>query len=126
MAELDADNLRILKERQAKREQHPDARAGDFVRMTDGTLRRFSGRNPTTLSSYDGHGRRHTSRQGCQLASGDPSFFLKEDGTASFSGGNDFLERLDIRDTGEQMVGQFWFFHHNKAAAGATIEVMLP
>jgi len=41
-AELDAIDLQILRERQAKRDRQPGARIGDFLRMPDGTLRRFS------------------------------------------------------------------------------------
>jgi hypothetical protein len=126
MAELDADNLRILKERQTKRDRLAGARVGDFVRMADGSLRRFSGLSPTTLSTYDGHGRRHTSRPGYQLASGNPSFLLQEDGTTSFSAGNDFVEGLEIRDTGEQIAGEFWFFHHDKPAAAGDVRFMIP
>lgn len=85
-------------------------RVGDFVRMPDGSLHRFSHQWP------DGF---QTSTSG--------SFHLSESGYMSFSGGLDPTIPNDrIRETNETKNGFFWFFHHGYMQAHNGVETMAP
>lgn len=98
---LDAQDRTILSERALKYQNLTGPRVGDFVQMPDGSLRRFThdwGKDiQTTLP-----------------ATGGGSFYLTEDGHASYSGGLDsaiMKDRLKLI-SGRGMAGLFWFFHH--------------
>ena len=83
---------------------------GDFVIMPDGRMERCC----------------HDAVYGMQTADGG-SFFVHASGKSSFSGG---LNRPQLweyfQDTGETRLGKFWFFSHNYAGAGRSVDVYLP
>jgi hypothetical protein len=53
MEELEPDeiDLKLIAARRLKRDRRTGVRAGDYVRMLDGTLRRFSSASPSTSIS---------------------------------------------------------------------------
>lgn len=88
-------------------------RVGDFVRMKDGELRRFT---------YDwGDGIQTT----CPKFGG--SFYLHDFGHASYSGSLDpSIKKEHLEDTGDFKSGDFWFFHHGFPCASSAVYVSIP
>lgn len=105
--ERDAD---ILHERTKRRETRTGPRIGDFIRMLDGRLMRFS----------------HDWGDDIQISEGG-SFYLSEGGGLSFSGGLEPpILKSTIVDTGEQRDGWVWFFHHGVSGAHRGVRCALP
>lgn len=91
------------------------ARVGDFVKMPDGTLRRFT---------HDWGDSIQTTGAG-QFAE-DVSFYFAG-GYMSFSGSLDSAISKDaLRDTGEVKDGRAWFFHHGEVRAHNGVQVRVP
>jgi hypothetical protein len=89
-------------------------RVGDYVKMLDGSLKRF------THDWYDA-GIQTTSSIG-----GDQSFHIGIDGRASYSGGLDpIVSKARLRFTGEAADAPFWFWHHGRAKAHNGVNVMI-
>ena len=85
-------------------------RVGDFLRRTDGSLKRFC----------------NDTGDGMQTTKGG-SFSIGRYGGVSYSGGLDapiMWERF--KPTGETTKGRFWFFSHDRAGAGRGVDVFLP
>lgn len=109
---FDAKDNELLDEKVAARRQRLGPLVGDYVRMPNGELERFS---------YDWGRDIQTSKGG--------SFFLHGCGTAEFSGGlNPAISKSLIKPTGETKPARFWFFHHNVVQAhnGVHFEVDVP
>lgn len=104
---LDEIDSALLARRTALRDQIDGPRPGDFIRMENGTLRRFT---------HD-HGEPHglqTNTPGI----GDMSFHLDRQGHMDYSGALDpCVPSAHIFATCETREGQCWFFHHDKMRA---------
>ncbi len=109
---FDERDALLLADKIKAREAIDGPRIGDYIKMLDGSLRRFThdwcDSIQTTALNHDG------------------SFFLGL-GYASFSGSLDpGVERPRIeRVPGEVLSGRFWFFHHDSsgAARGVNCEI---
>lgn len=109
--EFDERDAALLAERQAEWDKRTGPRVGDFVRMLDGTLRRFA---------YDWGVSLQTTCKGY-----DASFYFFGSGM-SFSGSlAPSIPRASIEDTGETMEGAAWFFHHNQPGAGRGVRFLV-
>jgi hypothetical protein len=105
--EFDDRDAEILREREAAFNRVEGPRVGDFLRIADGVLR----------FTHDWGDSIQTTVRAKHPCYGDASFYLS-DGYASFSGSLDSaIDKKTLRDTGETMLGSFWFFHHNFAEA---------
>ena len=85
-------------------------RVGDFLRMADGSLKRFC----------------NNTGDGQQTTKGG-SFSISRFGGVSYSGGLDspmMWERF--KSANEMAKGRFWFFSHDRAGAGRGVDVFLP
>jgi len=85
-------------------------RVGDFLRMADGSLKRFC----------------NDTGDGQQITKGG-SFYIGRGGGVSYSGGLEspiMWERF--KPTEEITKGRFWFFSHDRAGAGRGVDVFLP
>lgn len=101
---FDERDAAILAENTETWNTRPGPRVGDFVRMPDGDMRRF------TYDWSDGLQTTHPRLQ-------DQSFFFGR-GYMSFSGSLDSSIPLErIHETNETKEGRVWFFHHNEAKA---------
>lgn len=110
--EFDEIDQEILKNRIFLREKIEGARIGDYIHMLDGTLRRFTHDWSDSIQV--------TSKEGCY----DVSFYLGSSGYASFSGSLDpSISKEKIKNTCENKLGQFWFFHHDHARAHNGVKV---
>lgn len=115
--EFDAVDAEILKERERLFNAEQGPRVGDFLRMQDGTLRRFT---------HDWGEDIQTTVGPSHPCNGDASFFLS-DGHASFSGSLDpAILKSKMRDSGEKLDGSFWFFHHNHYCAENGVYFKIP
>jgi hypothetical protein len=111
--DLDPRDAQLLADRITTRNTLDGARVGDFVRMPDDTLRRFT---------YDwGDSLQVT------LPNAGGSFYFSRSGHMDFSGGLDHsILRDRLHDTGETMPACAWFFHHDHASAHNGVNVMVP
>lgn len=112
MNNLDEKDTLILAEREAAFNNHKGPRVGDFVRMLDGGVQRFS-------HDWDYDNSIQTTNGG--------SFYLDSSGHASFSGGlNPAIMKDTLEEIDETMVGMFWFFRHDWHIAhnGVDVKVM--
>ena len=110
MNNLDEKDTAILAKRGAAFNSHKGPRVGDFVRMLDYSVQRFS----------------HDWGKDIQTTNGG-SFYLRSDGRVSFSGGlNNAIMKETLEETDETMVGIFWFFRHNQPIAhnGVNVNIM--
>ncbi len=108
--EFDARDGEILAAREALVNRLSGPRIGDFVRLADGRMMRFS---------YDLGDALQVSASG--------SFHLCRSGHASFSGGLEPpIDKERIVGTGELFPGEFWFFHHDYAAAHNGVTALIP
>ena len=104
----DPRDIAILTSRVARYNEQPDARVGDYVRFTDGVLRRIS----------------HHWGDRVQTSNGG-SYYL-DDGYISMSGGLFVgvpVETLTL--TNERLPGSVWFFHHDYATAGGGVSAYM-
>jgi len=119
-ANLDEADQRILADRQAKREMISGVRPGDWCILPDGSARRFAD-SGYSLESKPGEG-------------GPGSFYLRDDGSVSYSGGlyrigtvkDSTVYRPQLRQESQKRPGTFWFFHHDYRAADNAADVSLP
>ncbi len=117
--EFDAIDGTILAERTLKRSARSGPRVGDFIRMMDGTLRRF------THDWGDGLQTTYRWRDTGRVEGG--SFHLGRDGGADYSGSLDqAIPLAQIQDTGEHQDGDFWMFHHGEMRAHNGVNVKAP
>ena len=109
--DLDTRNFEILCDRAAAYTGRPGPQVGDFVKMLDGTVRRFT------------HDWGDDIQTTC--AGSDSDFYLSVSG-ASFSGSHDDpLLKANLRDTGKTRSGEFWFFKNNCRRAHNGVNVMI-
>jgi len=102
----DRIDAKLLWERVAAFNAIPGVRIGDFVRMLDGTLRRFAHDWGEDIQPSA-----HPDRFGRGSIYFDPPYL-------SYSGALDpAISKSCLRDTGETMHSCFWFFHHNFTGA---------
>lgn len=101
---------RIIKARSLPMER---PRIGDYIKMLDGTLRRFT-------HDWD-DGLQTTMKPG---EGWDESFFLFDSGNGSFSGALDsMIPNSRIRLTTMVLPGRFWVFDEGMAGAGRGVNV---
>lgn len=118
MVELDKRNTEILTERMRLLDAQPGPRVGDYVRLPDGKLHRFSHRWDASENPSPADVLFQTSSSG--------SWYLG-DGWCSFSGGLDpSIPLSEIQSTDETCTGQVWFFDHNWAEANNALHVNVP
>lgn len=102
--QFDARDGNILSERRAARNAIFGPRLGDFVRMPDGSTRRFC----------------HDWGDGIQItpAGKNGSFYLAPGGGVSYSGGLEpSIDKTTLSPASNTIDGAFWFFHHDHARA---------
>lgn len=108
----------LLAERVARRNEHKGPRVGDYIKMLDGTTRRFS------HHWGDGVQTTYVWRDGRQDTG---SFYFDRSGYMSMSGSlDDAIPLAQIEDTGETREGPAWFFHHDWMTAHNGVHVMVP
>lgn len=109
MNKLDNEDLKIQTYRNQQRAKISGPRVGDYIKMLDGSLRRFT---------HDwGDGLQTTVGQN-HPCNGDESFYLCDNGALSFSGSLDpSIDLSKIADTGKTKIGNCWFFHRDYATA---------
>lgn len=106
---LDGDDLKILADRKEAFNARPGIRVGDYVKFSDGVIRRVSFLTP--------EGGVQTSRGG--------SFYLGN-GWVSFSGSLfQPVPSGTLKRAGWQSPGSVWFFHHDYASAGNGVDAKL-
>lgn len=106
---MDERDAAILAERYALYNEEPGPSVGEYVRMPDGSLQRFS----------------HDWDDSIQTAYGG-SYYLFE-GHASMSGALErAIPKADIFATDEKKMGSFWFFSHDYHTAFNGIDVKMP
>lgn len=109
MERLDEKDTQILTKRRAAFDAIKGPRVGDFIKMLDGTLQRFS----------------HDWDDDIQTAEGG-SFYIGP-GYVSFSGGlNPAIPKASIILTDEVSGGAFWFFHHDQHRAHNGVNFFMP
>jgi len=114
--QFDERDAQILKQRIAMWAEIQGPRVGDFVKMKDGTLRRFT---------HDWGDDIQTTVGPVHPCSGDASFYFGGD-YMSFSGSLDHaIPKSSLREIGEQEGGA-WFFHHNEMRAHNGVSVRVP
>lgn len=107
---LDAIDQEIIRKCIIARDQIGEPRIGDYVRFPTGELERFS----------------HDWGDGLQT-SPSGSFFMCNNGGASFSGGLNPCTPADkLEQTDANLPGTFWIFHHNVAGAGRGVYFKIP
>jgi hypothetical protein len=127
---FDERDAAILAQRESERNTRPGPRVGDFVKMKDGTLRRFShdyGEDiQTTYRWQEPKNAAAFNRNSDPMICCGGDFYLAEGGGVSFSGSLDSaLLKSTLKDTGEQRDGRFWFFHHNYWQASNGVDVTI-
>lgn len=111
---FDERDAALVEERRLKRDGIKGPRVGDFVKMLDGTMRRFThdwgDSLQTTTKNSNGYG-----------------FFLCDGGGVSYSGSLDHAIPLArLRQLGGRRDGWFWMFHHNWWQASNGVDFKLP
>lgn len=102
----------------AARDRVRGPRVGDYVRMGDGTLRRFTYHWGDSIQTTVGE---------AHPCSGDASFYLGSDGGMSFSGSlNRGIPVAQIESTEKVLEGSAWFFHHGQPAAHCGVSCSIP
>ena len=106
---FDEKDSAILAERILFWNERVGPRVGDYIRLQDGTLARFTYHWPEGLQTgYGG------------------SFYIGT-GYASYSGSlNPNIPINRIQVTGDVMDGTFWFFHHDSHCAHNGVDVKVP
>lgn len=112
-SELDERDREILAIRQAIWDRVEGARVGDWCRMPDTSMRRF------------------THNWGDDLQTNSPNYgfgsFYFGKGYMDYSGGLDpAIPRARLHDTGETLPGSAWFFHHNEHRANNGVYFDIP
>lgn len=114
--DFDEKDAAILAERQAAFDTRKGPRVGDFIVMPDKTLRRFT------------HDWGESIQTTCKPHEfGPESFYITEDGFASYSGALDpAIDKKLIIETESTKDGYFWFFHHNHVQAHNGVHATMP
>lgn len=113
LAVLEDRNLKILTDRLAQLDEDTGPRVGDYVKFSDGVVRRFS----------------HAWDEGIQTSDGGRWYF--GNGYLSFSGSLFAPIPFDtLIETGDPRLdtrwGNAWFFHHDWAKADNGVDVLIP
>ena len=109
--ELDKLDVELRDQRIAAREGNEGPRVGDFIKMEDERLMRFS-------HDWDD--------AGLQVSEGG-SFYLQPGGHLSYSGALDPIVPLaHIQETSKVLLGQCWFFHHDYAMKDNGVYTVIP
>lgn len=117
MPAVDERDSAILAGLRAKWESVDGARVGDYVRMLDGSLRRFTHHWGDSIQTTCG---------GSHPCAEDQSFRFCGH-SMSFSGSLDSaIPVKSLRDTGEIKDGRAWFFHHGDVRAHNGVTVLVP
>lgn len=107
---FDEKDAALLAEKTAIWEKRIGPRVGDFIRMKNGTLSRFT----------------HDWDDEIQTGGECGSYYFFGSG-ASYSGGLDpSIKKTTFSNTGEMKLGEFWFFHHNESRAFNGVYVLVP
>lgn len=113
MPTFDQQDAEILNRRISLYNRRTGPRVGDFLRMQDGAMLRFT---------HDWGDDIQTTIKGC----GDASFYLGN-GYCSFSGSLDSaIPKTRIHATDEIKDGSVWFFHHDHAQAHNGVYTTMP
>jgi hypothetical protein len=116
--ELDERDSKILAKRKAAWNAKAGPRAGDFIKMKDGTLRRL------TRDWRTHHDSIAVTFKPCTDPNYCSTFYLRADGSAEHSGINHF-PKSKLKDSGGFRDGQFWFFHHDLPATPNGVKVQI-
>jgi hypothetical protein len=120
---FDERDVEIARERLAEWNELPGPRVGDWVKMLDGTVRRFThdwGDEIQTTSASPGL----CTVDGPDRESG--SFYFHGSGM-SFSGGLDrSIPKAGLVETEEVKEGRAWFFHHGHSGAHRGVHFTVP
>lgn len=112
--EFDTADQKLLDSRLLAWSRVDGPRVGDYVRMLDGTLRRFT---------HDWGDSIQTTHP---KFSGDASFYFAGD-YMSFSGSLDSaIPKMKLIATTESKPGYAWFFHHNESRAHNGVSFQVP
>ena len=111
----DARDEEIVARRMKKLNEVEGPRVGDFVRFTDGTLRRISYRW-NDGEGWDG---------GCQT-SDHGSYYLSEYGVSMSGSLHPCVPTESLQRTDECRDGSVWIFHHDWAKAHNGVDFMVP
>ena len=106
-------NAEHIETRRVAKATRPGPDVGDYIRMKDGTLRRFT----------------HKWDDGIQVTvrGQSGSFYMLTNGAASYSGSLDPSVPMNkIRRTDETALGTFWFFDGERSGAGRGIDCAIP
>jgi hypothetical protein len=110
---FDDKDVAIARERLTEWNSRPGPRVGDWVKMLDGTLRRFTHDWGTDIQTT--------------LASGVDASFYFYGSCMSFSGSLDrAIPKASLVETAEIKPGNAWFFHHNSSGAGRGVYFTVP
>ena len=126
MPKPDDRDLQILKTRQASYDAKPGARVGDWFRLANGEMRRFTHDWEDSLQTtcVDGEsGSFYLGMiDGMWLDAGQAPYAY-----VSYSGSLDpSIPRNRLEDTGETRPGRVWFFHGDFQMANNGVEFEIP
>ena len=111
---FDARDEELVLARVKLRDAIPGPRVGDFVRMPDGRIERFT---------YDWGTDIQTTSQGF----GEGSHYLTREGVASYSGALDeALPKGCLEEQLDCLMGNFWIFHRDISAAHNGVTFSIP
>ena len=111
---LDAHNLAILGTIMTRQHQRTHPGVGDWLRFTDGSLRRIS----HDWGDEVQHGIQHSK---------DGSFHLSQSGHVDFSGGLEpGIDRTVLQPDTAQREARFWIWDHGHAGAGRGVHITIP
>lgn len=111
---FDDIDQRIKSTRVGRWNDRSGPRVGDYARMPDGTLRRFT------------HDWDHSIQTTSNSFPEDASFYFA-DNYCSFSGSHgDNIKKTRIKDSGEVKEGRVWFFHHDQHCAHNGVHTTIP
>jgi hypothetical protein len=114
---FDDQDAAILRDRIAQWQRVDGPRVGDYVRMLDGTLRRFTHDWGDALQVTVGP---------VSVCAGDERFYFAGD-CMSFSGSLDpAIPAAELEDTGRLSSGAAWFFHHDQVRAHYGVRCTVP
>ena len=117
---FDVRDAELLAQRMIDWNSIQGPRVGDFVRMLDGTLRRFTYHWGDSIQTT------------CKSEYGDTyhasgSFYFWKGGAMDFSGGLDHAIPVNkLRLTDETIDGRAWFFHHDCTGAHRGVHFTIP
>lgn len=120
--DLDPRNLNIYLSRAKLYVARTTPQVGDFVRMLDGTLRRFTHDWDTDIQTTYAVGD-HKPMDHTYVG----SFYLSAHGYGDYSGSlDDAIPKSKLVDSGETRNGGFWFFKDDHMRAHNAVTVVIP